>query len=143
MNTSACKSQSKWIDRELIRIEIDKGVYHSLKLLNEGLVCRSVDSNIVRIVEFFPIIELDFNALGKLQNFVFSEQNLMKDTTVDAPTIKIFDECSWIKYSLIYENEFYVTYWIDGKCQYLEKCLNLMNNIIPADKRKLYEIKPR
>lgn len=141
LNNSACKSQTKWFEKDFIRVEIDNGVFHSIKLLEEGLLCKTVDTNLVSIVEFFPKAELDFNKIGKLEEYLNDEPSLMKDTTVDNPSLVISGDYGGLKISIIVNENLYTIYWIDGGCEYLEKCLQLLNDIVPIDKNEKYRIR--
>lgn len=141
MNINTCKSQTKWYDREFIRIEMENGPFHSIRFLKEGLLCKTVDTNYMSIIEFFPKAKLDFNKIGKLEDYLYSESLLMKDTIVDNPSTVISGNYNGLRISIINNNNLYFSYWVDGDCKYLEKCLFLLNDLIPIEKKELFKIR--
>ncbi|HBG69965.1 MAG: hypothetical protein A2W93_05590 [Bacteroidetes bacterium GWF2_43_63] len=141
LNNSACKSQTKWFEKDFIRIEIDNGAFHSIKLLEEGLLCKTVDTNFVSFVEFFPNSDLDFSKIGKLEEYLNSEPLFNKNATIDDPSLVTSGgNYGGLEISIIRNSNLYAIYWIDGDCEYLEKCLALLNDIIPTDKRDMFSI---
>ncbi len=142
-NISACKSQQKCNDREFIEIELEKGRYQSIRLFDEGLICTSVDSNLVSTTVFFPKKDIDFRKVSDLQDYLFSEPFFTKDTTIDDPSLIVYDNSNWLKISVVINSTLHNIYWVDGECKYLEKCLSLINDIIPFEKRDIFLIRHR
>jgi hypothetical protein len=141
--TKSCFSQtSTFIDTsEFIRIEVDQGVFHSLKLFEEGLMCKSVDDHFRTKIEFFPITKLDHDNILQAQKYIIGCARLFNDTTIDDPTQIVYhDNYSFMKFTIFVNENIHTIKYIDGKSIELETCLHLLNKLIPGRKRKLYSI---
>lgn len=140
---TSCISQAKWDGSisNIIRIEIDNGSFQSIRLFEEGLLCKSIIHSGKRITEFFPITKLDFKCLIELQNFLLNNSFMLKDTVVDNPWFAC--SCPRLYFFIINGNNSYRIYWEDGECENLKTCLTLLNKLIPKRKRERYSISPR
>lgn len=134
--------QKDWDPENFARIEIEQGTCHSIRFLKEGLLCTSCDINYNKKFDFFPLANLKLNDIMKLQKYISTHDVLYKDTVINDPTTIISaDGYSYLKINVIKSNSMYVICWVDGKCKYLEDLLSMINNLIPEDKRRVYEIR--
>ncbi|NLL29116.1 MAG: hypothetical protein GX259_09990 [Bacteroidales bacterium] len=137
---NSCKCQSKNVKNNFVRIEIEKGPFHAIRLFEEGLLCKSVDSNYTPILEFFPKHVLDIRKISRLEKYLLSEPQLLKDTTIDNSMLVLNGE-NPLLILIIVNNHMYSSIWIDGDCEYLEKCIQLLNDIIPESKKNVFTMK--
>lgn len=136
----------RWSD--LIRIEIITGLSafgtHSLKLSEEGLLCRTTSmSGNVEII-FCTFDKIDKKCFSKLQCFLLRNDYFSRDTIIDSPNVCVYDvgttkvliRKDWNKITKIefIDNE--------SNCDIkLDSLINLTNDLIPDRYKKLYAIK--
>lgn len=136
-------SQAKWDGYmgNFIRIEIEDGSFQSIRLFEEGLLCRSIIHSGKQITEFFPLTKLDFKCLVELESFLLNNSFMLKDTIIDQPDF--YCGSPMLYFFIINGNNSSRIYWKDGGCENLKTCLTLLNKLIPKRKRELYSISPR
>lgn len=134
----------------LIGVEIISGYTESgsnnLRLTEEGLLCTELEQpkHGGKSTKLYQFKDLDFNKIKKLQCYLVSNSNMLKDTIIDHPLIKInrmslplriIIRNSWNKYTFI---EF-----VDSDSPYaaVDSIVGLLNDIIPPQERDLFEIR--
>lgn len=124
---------------KFIRIEIQHGP-SSIKLLEEGLLCKYSNEKGKWNIDFFPIKKLDLKQFITIQNYLLNCSLLMKDTIMDEPSIET--DGYGFSFFIIKGDYSNHLFWRDGECEELKTCINLINELIPKRKRKLYKIYP-
>lgn len=135
-----CQSDNE-IYKSFIRIEVFMGGNNSIRLFKEGILCKSLDSNSVVVTKFLPISLIDVKYLIKLQNLLLKDNLFQSDTIVDDINVRYFGARK-VDILLIKKNELINVEWVDGKNKQLEKMLNYLNQIIPIQCRRTFEIIP-
>lgn len=130
-----------------IEVSVRKGT-PSIKLLREGLLCenpcRDNDHKYYPISTFIPIHRIDTDMLFKLQWFIKSDSLFYRDSVIeDLEFSKRIDEHPWINILIIHP-DYSTNYilWETGESKTLEKCLKLLNKLIPENDRKVFAIEP-
>ncbi len=115
-----------------IRIEVNQCNHHIIKILEEGMICDHFSS-----IEFFPIKELDPKKYYELKSYIAKNPFFSKDTVIDDPIHRIFTDPygSSIEITILNNDKLIKIKWNDGKCKELEKCIEMINNLIPKEKR--------
>ncbi len=109
-------------------------------MLKEGLLCKYWTEKGKLNIDFFPIKKLDLKHVVAIQNYLLNSSLLMKDTIIDEPSIGT--DGFGFSFFIIRGDHSNHIFWSDGECEELKTCINLINELIPKRKRKLYEISP-
>ena len=129
---------SSFPTEKLETLEIVMGQAHSIKLMEEGLLCKTMDSNFNTHLKFFSIKELEKEDFFIVQDFIRDPLFLEMDSTIYVPgeSHSGFD----ISIKLIYETKVKKIIWSGGQNEKLQKLLSLINKLIPKVKRKRFMI---
>ena len=115
-----------------IRIEVNQCNHHIIKLFEEGMICNSIGT-----IEFFPFVELNTKKYYELKSYIAKDIFFSKDTIIDDPIHRIFTNPYGftIEITILNNDKLIKINWIDGKCKELEKCIDMINDLIPKEKR--------
>ncbi len=133
-------SQSKgydYGDSDFIRIEVESGM-KCIRLLKEGLVCRrtpvepSISEEEKWGIRFFNIVDVKHSKFKKLESYLSNCDFFTRDTIVDCPGVYVSDVPN-LYITLIKGNEIRRICYIDGYCEEIKTCLELLNDLIPKE----------
>lgn len=134
---------------EITRIEVSVRMGDpSIKLLKEGLLCENFieidEGKYYHISTFIPLHRIDTDKLNKLQWFIKSDSIFYIDSVFeDIEFSNRIDEHPWINILIIhpdYSSNYIL--WDTGESKKLEKCIKLLNDLIPLNDRTVYAIEP-
>lgn len=150
--SNACEiiaqSKSSWnyYKDDFIRIE----VYFDgsrIRLMREGLVCRHYFTRGQKRerreagkggIVFFNIWEsVDFAKLEKLESYLSASEFFSKDTIVDRPGFIVYD-IPYLYITVIKGDEIHNITFVDGYCEEIRECLELLNAIVPKKEYRIY-----
>ncbi len=135
------QTKMEWNNENFIRVEVDMGGYHSIRLFEEGILCKSINSKLKPKLNFFPTNEINYKALVKLQIYLLENLDVLKDTILDVPNQRIFSSYS-LKIVFTQGEKTFNILWLDGENEKFEIILKLLNDVIPFKYQKLYYIIP-
>jgi len=123
------------------RVEINIGVFQSIKLSEDGLYCNTVYKG-KTMENFFYIRDLDFNILLKLQNFLQNDSFFYKDTIItQTPPNMIISHPSCLDFYFVKNYKISYIQLTEGDNEKLKVCIDLLNELIPKHRyKKLYSI---
>ena len=122
-------------------LEISFGGRYSLKLINEGLLCRNLDLKKKNQIKFYRTENLNYDSYLKLDSFLDSIDLFEMDSIYELPNVKIY---SSFKVDITYVRDNNCTHikWLSGKNENLATLLSLVNNLIPEKDREKFKIEP-
>lgn len=141
------KGSVAWDEITRIEVNVRKG-NPSIKLLKEGLLCE-IFSEVEKgkyypVSTFIPLHRIDTDKLNKLQWFVKTDSIFYSDSIFkDIEFSNKIDEHPWINILIIhpdYTSNFIL--WDTGEATKLRKCIELLNDLIPENDRKIFAIEP-
>lgn len=130
------------------RIEISDGggSYSSIKLMEEGLICKRmgrVAETSYPIQIFIPLDMLDEKKLLKLQKFILSDSIFFNDSVFSDTVHQPISATPWINIFIIHPNyKSNIITWEMGYNEKLQKCVELLNDLVPDKYKEIYYIKP-
>ena len=122
---------------EILNIEMG-GVY-SLKLTQEGLICKGMDKKGRFKIQFFEIKDLNMNLIEELNKNVDNTITLNLPNTVDDKSI--VSSAIPIKLTIVKDDHYQSFLWIDGKNEQLENLITSINLIVPKKYQTTFVIK--
>lgn len=120
-------------------VYIEKGGLQSIRLTNEGLICKAVNMNLKQSIRFFKMSKLDHYKLLTIELKVNQFMTLELPDLIDDS--KIETSSSPIQLKIINQKNFKEITWIDGENKDLDEMIKLVNNLIPEKYRDFYSIK--
>ena len=141
------KGTITWDEITRIEINVRRG-NPSIKLLKEGLLCEIFceieEGKHYPVSTFIPLHRIDTDKLNKLEWFIKSDSIFYKDSIFeDKEFSNSIDEHPWINILIIHP-DYSSTYilWDTGEVKKLQKCIELLNELIPENDRKIFAIDP-
>lgn len=125
---------------DFTRIEISYGQFYSIKIFEDGLLCKTTDENLNEFFEFFPLKDLDFETFLKLQNYINKNNIFEIDSVVQNPHVII----SSYQIGVLFIQNTNIKYvkWLSGENNKLKTIFCIANNLIPKKRRRIYSIYP-
>lgn len=123
-----------------IRVEVNKGRYYSLKLFEEGILCKSTNEKYEVIIDFYPLKDLDFKKFKKIQDYLHEHNFFEMSSTYNNPSV--VHHTHHVNLLFLNNTEIKRIQWTGGEYKHLEKLLGLVNDLIPNEKRETYSIMP-
>lgn len=124
--------------KKFIRVEINYGAYHSLKIFKDGLLCKSVNSDLSMVFDYYPLKDLDHEKFLKIQDYLYGNDFFNMDSVYENPLIKY--SSYRIDFLFLTDSKIKRIEWLSGGNMYLNSLLVLVNDLIPENKRNLYSI---
>lgn len=125
-----------------IQIHIEEGSSQVIRVLKEGILCRAfvIDSTgaLKNHINFFPMESLDYKKVYELKKFIYDNSFFSNDTICDQAGIGT--TALPIYTMIIKDDKLNLIIWKDGKCKELEKCIEMINDLIPEEKRDTFKI---
>lgn len=122
-------------------LEISFGGRYSLKLINEGLLCRNLDLKKKNQIKFYRTENLNYDNYLKLDSFLDSIDLFEMDSIYELPNVKIYSSFK-VDITYVRDNNCAHIKWLSGKNENLATLLSLVNNLIPEKDREKFQIEP-
>ncbi len=122
-------------------LEISFGGRYSLKLINEGLLCRNLDLKKKNQIKFYRTENLNYDNYLKLDSFLDSIDLFEMDSIYELPNVKIYSSFK-VDITYVRDNNCTNIKWLSGKNEKLATLLSLVNDLIPEKDREKFKIEP-
>lgn len=122
-------------------LEISFGGRYSLKLIDEGLLCRSFDLKKKNQIKFYRTENLNYDNYLKLDSFLDSIDLFEMDSIYELPNVKIYSSFN-VDITYVRDNNCTHIKWLSGKNENLATLLSLVNDLIPEKDREKFKIEP-
>jgi len=137
-----CYGQGYRENLNSIQIHIEVGPSQAIRFFREGMICKTSIKNSKGLFKsyttFFPINSLDYDKINKLKNFIYYNSFFSKDTICDQPGFGTTSLPIYI--TIIKDENLNVITWQDGNCKELEKLIDMINDLIPKERRDMFKI---
>ena len=130
-----------------IEVRVNSGPLYSIRLLKEGLICRSTEvvanGKWENKTELFPYSQLDVNKIREIQKFII-ENDFLNKTSFDPPDSVVYSDHDIIKLTFDAIDDSIYHYFIYTSCEpKVDLFIKMINDLVPKNYSSYFHMIPK